>query len=844
MKGDRLAHETLGNDVIPYHYRLRFDTDFKSFNFRGDAEIFAMAKPGVKVIQLNSKELKIKSAEIENLGRIQDARIAEDKGRERITLIVGSPISGICKIRISFEGVNNDKMHGFYRSSYKAGNKTHYLLTSQFESTDARAAFPCFDEPAMKATFSVSIVADKEYMVLSNMPIEKETIRGGRKETLFHTTPKMSTYLLFLGVGKFDYAGEKRNGVSYRVLTVPGKKRYAMLALDYAEKFVSQHEKYFGIKYMLPKLDLIAIPDFAAGAMENWGAITFREYMLLGTGESSVSVKQTIADTVAHELAHQWFGDLVTMKWWDDLWLNESFATYMSNKAVDAVFPEWKFGVQYLNDTVASALNADEFRDTHPISVPVKSPAEIEEIFDRISYDKGGSVLRMVEDFVGEETFRKGLNLYLNTHLYGNATKDDLWYAIGEEAKREGKNLDIKQITNAWTDRQGYPEIDVSVEGNSYLLEQKRCLLVANGKGVKEDMNPMPVPLHYVYSDGVEGFMIFDKREARIPKRGCSWIKLNYGQKGVYRVNYSDSILESLGRSVALGKIDPVDAWGIETDLFDKVRKGEEKAAKYIDFVASYYVRCGYPANTSVSAHLVWIYNQAYASKTANRAGEAIVKLDGGWLKKLGWSRKLKDNNTDIMMRSAAISALGTVGEKRTVEKALDLFNGKGAVEQDIRGAVYGIAAWAGNSKVYDRLESMYKKAVDPEEQRRLLFSLGSFRGENLARKALAFNDSEYVRLQDSIFIPTVIASNPTAGSTYWTWLSRNWNRLAKAYRGVPRMLSRLVDAAGARYSPIEYNSKTRFFNKKGVVTPEIRRNVAQMKERLVANRRFIENNA
>ena len=844
MKGDQVAHETLGSDVVPYHYRLRFDTDFKSFTFRGDAEIFTMAKQGVKVVQLNSKELKIKSAKIENLGKIQDARIVEDKDKERVTLIVGSPVSGICKIRISFDGVNNDKMYGFYRSSYKAGNKIRYLLTSQFESTDARSAFPCFDEPSMKATFSVSIVADKEYTVLSNMPVEKETVRGNRKETLFHTTPKMSTYLLFLGVGRFDYVSEKYNGVSYRVLTVPGKKSYAMLALDYAKKFVSHHEKYFGIKYMLPKLDLIAIPDFAAGAMENWGAITFREYMLLGTEESSVSVKQIIADTVAHELAHQWFGDLVTMKWWDDLWLNESFATYMSNKTVDAVFPEWKFGVQYLNDTVASALIADEFRATHPISVPVKSPAEIEEIFDNISYDKGGSVLRMIEDFVGSETFRKGLNLYLNTHLYGNATKDDLWNAIAEEAKREGKNLDIRSVTNAWTNRQGYPKIEVMVEGNSFLLKQERCLLVTGGKTTKEDKDPMPAPLHYAYSDGTEGFMVFDKKEARIPRRGSAWIKLNYGQKGVYRVNYSDSILESLGRAIASGKISSMDAWGIETDLFDKVRKGEEKAVRYIDFVTSYYGRCGYPANTSASAHLMWIYNQTYGSRTADMAGEAIIKFDGGWLKKLGWNRKTKDDNTDVMMRSAAISALGTVGEKKTLMKARELFNGSAPIEQDIRGAVYGIAAWTGNSEVYEKLKSMYKKAEDPEEQRRLLFSLGSFKGEELARKALEFNDSEYVRLQDSIFIPTVVASNPTAGSVYWMWLSRNWNRLAKSYKGVPRMLSRLVDAAGARYSYAEYKSKIRFFNKKGVVTPEIRRNVAQMKERLIANGRFIKNNA
>lgn len=841
MSEGEQRHETLGDDVIPYHYKLRFDTDFKTFRFKGDEEIFAVSKAGVTVIRLNSKELEIGRVEIENLGKVQTATVEEDRKREMLKLVLKNPVSGICKIRISFVGINNDKMYGFYRSSYKRGSRLAYMLTSQFESTDARSAFPCFDEPAMKATFSVTIVSDRGYEAISNMPIEKERVAGSRREVLFHTTPKMSTYLLYLGVGKFEYAEGVYSGVRYRVVTVPGKKDQAKLALGYARNFVSFYEKYFGIRYMLPKLDIIAIPDFAAGAMENWGAITFRETAILGDEESAVSTKQYIAVVVAHELAHQWFGDLVTMRWWDDLWLNESFATYMSYKAADNVYPEWKLGVQYLKDTVSLALTADEFAATHPISVHVKSPAEIEEIFDRISYEKGGSVLMMLEDFVGKETFRQGLNLYLNKHLYGNAENRDLWDAVGEEARREGKNVDVKRVAEAWIERPGYPEIMVSDEGSTFLLKQKRCFLVEGTS--KSAEQPMPIPLRYLYSNGKSGFLLFEDAESAIPKDDASWIKLNYGQKGLYRATYSGTLLDRIGGAIKSGKLDGADSWGVENDLFDIVRKGGADMSTYLDFIRNYCLYCAYPANVDISSHLTWMYKMLYGSRESEDVKEVIAVLGAVWLGRLGWKKRAKDSNTDIIMRSAAIGMLGLIEDKKVVDKAISLFNGRRPIDPDMRGAIYGINSWTGDRKVFDRVERMYKAEDVADEKRRLLFSIGDFKQKELAEKALEFSSSVDVRLQDSVFIPMTVASNPATNDVYWSWAKRNWKALMKRYKGVPRMLLRLVEATGSFSSPALTGEVLKFFSRKGNTADDIKRGIEQTEEKLKANSRFISRN-
>ncbi len=421
----------LPTNVVPINYSLSFDVDLKKFKFSGKEIIELKVKGSVSEIILNAVDLEIKHATLSYKKRSLKPKIKLEPEKEIIALKFGEKIRGPAKLMIEFSGKLNDNLLGFYRSKFIENKKEKYLATTQFEAPYARRCFPCFDEPQYKATFDVTLKLDGKLRAISNMPIEEQYREGNKKIVKFYRTPQMSTYLLYLGVGEFEFLEDKLGKIVIRIVTTPGKKNQAKFALELTKKFLSYFQEYSGIKYPLPKLDMIALPDFAAGAMENWGAITFRElYLLFDPKMTSTAVKKRIAMIIAHELWHQWSGNLVTMKWWNDLWLNESFATFMSYKAVDNFFPEWDMWEDFIGDETESALEDDCIKATHPIEVEVKNPNQIEEIFDVISYSKGGSILRMLEGYVGEEIFRKGVSKYLSDNKYGNATSEDLWDSL------------------------------------------------------------------------------------------------------------------------------------------------------------------------------------------------------------------------------------------------------------------------------------------------------------------------------------------------------------------------------------------------------------------------------
>ncbi|MBI3254410.1 MAG: M1 family peptidase, partial [Nitrosarchaeum sp.] len=406
---------------------------------------------------LHCAELKIKSCYVRYNGISEKAITKLDAKKEELTIIIKNKIEGTAFVEIAFAGELNDRLLGFYRSQYKQNGKTKYLATSQFEAADARRAFPCWDEPQAKATFDISIIAENKFTAISNMPIASKKKIKNKTIYKFAKTPIMSTYLVYLAVGEFEYLTGKIGKTQVRVITTKGNKSKGKYSLDLGKKLLLSYEKYFGIKYPLPKLDLIAIPDFASGAMENWGAITFRETILLYDPKtSSTRTKQYIAEVISHEIAHQWFGNLVTMKWWNDLWLNESFATFMATKFVDKFYPEWDLWNQFVEDAMNAAMGLDSLKNTHPIDVKVNSTSEIREIFDAISYDKGGCVLRMLEHYVGESNFQKGLKRYLADFKYKNAEGRDLWDAIGKISK-----MPVRVMVLTWLKQPGFPVVEI-----------------------------------------------------------------------------------------------------------------------------------------------------------------------------------------------------------------------------------------------------------------------------------------------------------------------------------------------------------------------------------------------
>src|SRR5712672_1918423 len=406
----------------PVNYQLNFAPDFKKNTFTGEERISIQVLKPTSEIVLNAAEIDFVSASITSAGVTQETEVSLDKTKQMATLTLAKPIAaGPATIQIHFNGLLNDELRGFYLGKDEQGRK--YAVT-QFEATDARRAFPSFDEPAYKATFDITVVADRKHVVLSNAKvlIDKPGPAEGKHTVKFATSAKMSSYLVAIAVGEFEAVEGESDGIPIRVWGTPGKKELDGFALESAKFFMHYYNQYFGIKYPFEKLDLIGLPDFAAGAMENTGLITFREALLLiDEKHASIPLKRDVADIVSHEMAHMWFGDLVTMQWWDDIWLNEGFATWMSPKPVAAWKPEWHVELETVRDSLTS-LGVDSLRHTRPIQQAAETPEQIQELFDGIAYGKTAAVLRMLEAYIGPESFRAGVKQYLKEHAYGNAT--------------------------------------------------------------------------------------------------------------------------------------------------------------------------------------------------------------------------------------------------------------------------------------------------------------------------------------------------------------------------------------------------------------------------------------
>ncbi len=453
----------LPKDVRPERYKISLTPNLTEFVFTGEESIDVVILNPTSSIVLNAAGLNLHYASvIMSDGTVKPSKdIILDDVAETATISFDTIFeTGKLNLKIEFSGILNDQLRGFYRGQYLDfdGNE-HLLATTQFEATDARWAFPCWDEPNLKAIFQVTLIVPKDLTAISNtLPLNEFIGKDGLRVVEFAETPKMSTYLLAFIVGDFlSVEGTSSDGTLVRVWAIRGKENHGQFALENAIRILDYLNKYFGIPYPLEKLDHIAIPDFAAGAMENWGAITYREIALLFDPENSAaSTKQRIVEIIAHEMAHMWFGDLATMDWWDDLWLNESFASWMGDKAVDYLYPEWNMWTQFVYQDTGAGLNLDGLKNSHPIEARVQNPSEIRELFDAISYSKGASIIRMLEHFLGAEVFRNGLHSYLSTHMYDNARTEDLWLALENTSGQP-----VTDLMNSWVKQTGFPVIQV-----------------------------------------------------------------------------------------------------------------------------------------------------------------------------------------------------------------------------------------------------------------------------------------------------------------------------------------------------------------------------------------------
>jgi tricorn protease interacting factor F2/3 len=757
------------------NYNLELDLDLEKRKYSGKERI-TLEIDDEDQIKIDSVDLKIKDLKVND--REVDFEVTQDK-----ILIKNGFQKGENIIFISFEGELKEVLGGIYLSKYKDKEEEKYLITTQFEPIEARKAFPCFDDPDKKATFDLTLIFPKDFKAISNTLPIKEEILGEKKRVIFETSPKMSTYLLYIGIGDFYFLEDKYKDVLIRVAFTPKEKlEGAKFALENCKKFLSYLEEYFNAPYPLKKLDLIAIPDFASGAMENWGAITFRENLLLVfEGITPQSVKERICEVIAHELVHMWFGNLVTMKWWDDLWLNESFATYLAYKAVNYFYPEWRVLDKYIVDEVFSALNADALISSHPIKVEVKDPQESTEIFDEISYEKGGSVLRMIENYLGEEKFRDGLRNYIKKFSYQNAQAEDLWNSL-----EEASQVNVKEIMKDYLEKTGFPQVEIKKENGNYLLKQRRFLFL------EEDSTALwKIPM-VINSKNREIRIVFDK-ETTVLSNLEPPIILNKNYSSFFVGNYDNEILKNNLEN--LEKLSEIDQIHLLHDYEFFVRKGEKSLDDFCQILENYFLKLEgkFLLNTVIS------YLNFYYYFTEGPINEKIKNLLEKFslkvLEILSKEPKEKELPYETSLRSKAIFSLGLIQNKEILdwsrEKFEEFLKNKQSLHPDIKQAIFNNAVLV-DEKYSESLLDYFQETNLIEEQNKCLVALGNLQNLDKLRNIFDFV-LDKVRFSQVIYFFAFLSTNLKAKKFAFELLKNNWSRLEERGGGPGKSDSVLI---------------------------------------------------
>ena len=776
--------------VAPKNYRIHIIPDLTNFTFAGNVTLLVDAPTTIEALRLNILDLAILSCAVEQNDAFDECAFETDTDKEELKILLPQKMGAAIRIKIRYAGQINDKMAGFYRSQYTHWGKTRYIAVTQFEESDARRAFPCMDHPAKKATFDIIMDIDQDRVAISNGAIAQETpLDNGKKRVTFEQTPKMSTYLLFFGVGEFEFtqdAGDPR----VRVATLPGMKPYAKFALEFGRKALAFSENYCGIPYPLPKMDLIAIPDFAFGAMENWGAITFRENLLLHYPEiTSKSGEERICEVIAHEIAHQWFGNLVTPSDWKYLWLNESFATYFGYGVVDHYYPQWETWQQFLYGNTASAMSRDALQENFAIEIPGGEHVVINVSTAPIIYSKGGSILRQIQGYIGADNFQKGLKHYLKTYEYANAASQHLWDSFEKTSEQP-----IRKMMKSWIEQPGFPLISVKRKGNKLELNQKRFTFLPNDS---DQIWQVPVTISF-FSDTVEsGQMTFlmdsARAEIEIPQPTDAY-KVNDQQTGFYMVDYQDKKnLEALGRRVRDQSLPIEDRWGLQNDFFALCKCGKVSIADYLKFLSFYENEQAFLPLISISNNL-----QHADLVMGGQIREKISSLVRPWfemvLKNIGYEPAPDEKHTTAILREqllwhAVLSGCESASAFARKQFA-GLMQGK-PVHPDLMKSIMQVGAFIGSEQSFVWLEQRFQSSEIEHERLNILVALGCFKDSALIQKSQQYIlDAVPARNK---FVPVVaMASNPYAIPLLWDWYVSN---LAQIEQFHPMLYERVVAA-------------------------------------------------
>lgn len=875
--GDKKAEGRvlLPSTIVPVRYDLKITPDLETFNFAGEVTVQLKTTSDLgddcREITMHAKELGFMNANYVVEGGDGTKKEAEEivvntkKTTVTFRFVDPLPSSSTISLHIIYTGVHNNQMAGFYRSSYTdIHGQSKVMVSTQFEALDARRCLPCWDEPARKAVFGLTLVVDRDLTAFSNMPESRvKSLEGGKKvEIAYLDTPVMSTYLLAICVGEFDFVQSKTaNGVMVRVYTPPGKSDSGTFALDCAVKSLDLYDGFFRIRYPLPKLDMVAIPEFAMGAMENWGLVTYREVdILIDPLKASNSQKQRVTTVVTHELAHQWFGNLVTMEWWDDLWLNEGFASWAENWCGDEIHPEYLMWDQFVVDHFSAALRLDALRSSHPIQVPIRHAEEVEQVFDAISYCKGGSVVRMIRGVLGFDAFKKGLGQYMKKHAYGNTETFDLW-----NAWEESSGMPVGELMKSWTETMGFPLLKVAGEkweDDKVTLELEQVWFLADGSELTEEEEQIKwtIPILTCTAKGTQEDMVFMREKTAtvtVPLEAEEgWAKLNAGQVVPMRVLPTPAMISRLRKGIETKALPAADRAGLIADAYALVKSGSMSPEDLIKLLSAY---------KEEDAYIVWkgIADVLSGLDTVlsddEKMSEKFTKFAKGMVtnlaSKIGWEASSSDGHLTVLLRGMMIGLLGTFAYDDDAVKAEAVKRFRAFQEDaddvqslpsDMRAAVFKIylkSAGEGSTQEYDDVKSYYASATDNAERKHVLASLGHSPDPKLKLATMEWSTSGDIKVQDFFYaMGSVGRSSKSGRSISWEYFKNNVDKMTDMIgKGSPSLMDACIVSCAGGFCSRDKADEIETFFRDVKPMPKSERKITQMVEAMRANAKFLD---
>lgn len=807
----------------PQNYSINLHPDRENMTLSGTVIVTGKktGRPSQR-ITFHQQGLKITSAKITKHDKKQTqdfpvTRISHQNTLAEVRLHADELLyGGQYTIEMTFSGEITRPMDGVYPCFFKQDDQDKQLIATQFESHFARQAFPCIDEPEAKASFDLTLTSPAGETVLGNTPVIAQETVGQNFVTTFETTPVMSTYLLAFVFGEL-VSKEKttKNGTVIRAFATRDNIEHTDFALETAVRCLEYFEDYFDIPFPLPKCDFVALPDFAAGAMENWGLITFREHALLVDKENtSLPSKQYVAEVICHELTHQWFGNLVTMRWWTDLWLNEGFANVMAYFAVDKLFPEWKIMEQYIVEEQQSALKLDALENTHAIEVAVQHPDEIRTIFDAISYNKGGSSIMMLSQYLGADAFRDGLRHYLKKHAYKNTDTIDLWDSLEIVSKKP-----VKTMMAAWTSQPGYPVVKATIDHSHVHLAQEQFFVSPRVRRDNAESRLWPIALKG-NSDTPE---MLDDRTLDFESEQTDSLKLNHGQTGFYRVVYNPEHVTRLASQVT--SFSAVDRLGILSDAFEAAKAGYNDTNSALELLEAYAGETDTNVWDVIAIALGSIRHIMDDEALRSAMNPYVRTFVSEQVQRLGWDAKPNESHFDTLLRPTMLGMASAAEDEAVITEAQKRFTDITKSEDlnpDIRGIVYTTIARHGDEKDFDKLLALHDASNSPEERVTLSAALTNFKQQELIDRALELVTTDTVRLQDAMYWVAYSFSNRYAREATWQWVKEHWQWL-KDNLGSDTSFTRLpVYAARVMSRPDFLPEYTDFFQ--SVMEPSIDR--------------------